>query len=62
MKILLIEDDPELRASICQELLRSGWAADCGSDGEEAMLYALNPDAACHRRADRSKSHAPEGH
>lgn len=44
MKILLIEDDPELRASICQELLRSGWAADCGSDGEEAMLYALNPD------------------
>lgn len=44
IKILLIEDDPDLCHSIHQELIRSGYCVDCCRDGETAMLYALNTD------------------
>ena len=43
-KILLLEDDPDLCRSIQQELMKNGYSADCCSDGETAMLYALNTD------------------
>ena len=44
IKILLIEDDPDLCQSIQQELMKNGYSADCCNDGETAMLYALNTD------------------
>lgn len=42
MKILLLEDDLELCTSIRAELEKSGYVVDCCTDGETAMLYALN--------------------
>lgn len=44
IKVLLIEDDVNLCHAIWQELIRNGYLADCCSDGETAMLYALNTD------------------
>lgn len=44
LKLLLVEDDPELCHAIRQELIRNGYSVDCCKDGETAMLYALNPE------------------
>ncbi len=44
MKLLLIEDDLDLSASIQRELEKNDYIVDCCHDGETAMLYALNPD------------------
>ena len=39
-----MEDDPDLCRSLRQELNQNGYVVDCCSDGETAMLYALNTD------------------
>lgn len=46
MKILLLEDDPELCKNIKSALEKEHYMVDCCSDGETAMLYALNMDYA----------------
>lgn len=42
LKILLIEDDPELALVIHQSLEKEGHTIDHCSDGETGLLYALN--------------------
>ena len=44
MKILLLEDDIELLNSIKYSLEKENYIVDCCSDGENALLYALNSD------------------
>lgn len=44
LKILLIEDDPDLALVIRQALEKDGASVECCADGESGMLYALNPD------------------
>ena len=44
MKILLLEDDPDLCRSIQNFLIKNGDTVDVCNDGETAMLYALNTD------------------
>lgn len=44
MKILLLEDDLELCDAIHSELVKNGYVVDTCSDGETAMLYALNTE------------------
>lgn len=44
MKILLLEDDLELSASIQKALEQEHYMIDCCHDGETAMLYALNTE------------------
>lgn len=45
MRILLIEDDPELSAVIAQHLERSGFGVDVRGDGESGLLSALDAQA-----------------
>lgn len=44
MKILLIEDDKNLSATIAEQLKKEGYIVDCCYDGETALGYALNPE------------------
>lgn len=44
MKILLIEDDKNLSATIAEQLQNEGYIVDCCMDGESALMYALNID------------------
>ncbi len=44
MKILLIEDDKNLSATIAEQLQNEGYIVDCCMDGEIALMYALNID------------------
>ena len=44
MKILLIEDDKNLSATIAEQLQKEGYILDCCYDGETALGYALNPE------------------
>lgn len=44
MKILLLEDDRDLCNIIQTELVKNGYTVDACSDGETALLYALNVD------------------
>ncbi|HIQ98609.1 MAG TPA: response regulator transcription factor [Candidatus Scybalocola faecavium] len=44
MKILLVEDDRELCASVENALVKNGYMVDCCYDGETAMMFALNRD------------------
>lgn len=44
MKILLIEDDKNLSATIAEQLQNKGYIVDCCTDGETALMYALNID------------------
>lgn len=44
MKILLLEDDPELCNIIQLELVKEGYIVDSCNDGETGMYYALNTD------------------
>ncbi|MBS5324674.1 MAG: response regulator transcription factor [Lachnospiraceae bacterium] len=44
IKILLIEDDTDLCHSIQQALIKDGYAVDCCTDGDTAMLYATHTD------------------
>lgn len=44
MKLLLIEDDPELSEEIEKELSANGYLVDTCLDGETGLYYALNPD------------------
>lgn len=46
MKILLLEDDLELCASIQKALEKENYIVDCCNDGETAMYYALNTEYA----------------
>ena len=41
MRLLLIEDDPALRASLAAALREEHYAVDTGSDGEEGLQKAL---------------------
>ncbi|MCI8638643.1 MAG: response regulator transcription factor [Coprococcus sp.] len=44
MKILLVEDDKNLCCAIKAQLSREGFLIDAFYDGEEAFLYALDPE------------------
>lgn len=44
LKLLLIEDDPDLAQLIASALEKEHYSVDLCSDGETGMLYALNPD------------------
>ena len=39
MKILVLEDDESLKATLKKRLIASGYAVDCASDGEEGLAY-----------------------
>ncbi|MDR1473483.1 MAG: response regulator transcription factor [Lactobacillales bacterium] len=39
MKILLVEDDPDLQKIIAAFLINAGYQVKCASDGEEALSY-----------------------
>jgi two-component system copper resistance phosphate regulon response regulator CusR len=44
MRLLVVEDDPELAASVCAFLRASGFAVDHAADGRRALeLSAMNP-------------------
>lgn len=40
MRILLVEDDPRLQASLAAELRKAGYAVDASGDGVEGLYYA----------------------
>lgn len=42
MRILLVEDDINLSATIAEQLQKEGYKTDCCYDGEMALNYALN--------------------
>ena len=42
MRILLVEDDINLSATIAEQLQKEGYKTDCCYDGEMALSYALN--------------------
>ena len=44
MKILLIEDDLNLCTTIKNQLSKDGFLVDVCNTGDEAFLYAVNPD------------------
>lgn len=44
MRILLIEDDKNLSATIAEQLQKEGYITDCCYDGETALGYALHPE------------------
>lgn len=44
MKILIIEDDKNLSATITEQLQKEGYIVDRCYDGETALGYALNPE------------------
>ena len=43
MRILLVEDDKNLSATIAEQLQKEGYVTDCCYDGEMALSYVLNP-------------------
>ncbi len=40
MRLLLVEDDPTLRETLCNQLLASGYRVESAADGEEGWHYA----------------------
>lgn len=40
MRVLLVEDEPELLKHLCSEFETAGFACDCAADGEEALFLA----------------------
>ena len=40
MRILVIEDEPTLRAQVCERLSREGFVIDGCGDGEEGLYLA----------------------
>jgi len=44
MRILLVEDSPRLQRNVATALLRSGYAVDTASDGEEGLWLAESHD------------------
>lgn len=44
MRVLLVEDDPNLSAVIAEQLQKEGYLTDCCKDGEMALSYALNSE------------------
>ena len=44
MKILLIEDDTQLCMTIKEQLTKEGYIVDTCNAGDEAFLYAVDPD------------------
>jgi two-component system, OmpR family, response regulator len=44
MRILLIEDEPDLRSGLCRSLRDEGYAVDEANDGELGLYKALNTD------------------
>ena len=44
MKILLIEDDQNLCNAIKLHLTKENYVVDAYTNGEDGMIYALNPD------------------
>lgn len=44
MKILVVEDEQDLRSSLSQSLREEGYAVDAAADGEEGLHFALEYD------------------
>jgi two-component system OmpR family response regulator len=44
MRILLIEDEPDLRSGLCRSLREEGYAVDEADDGEVGLYKSLNTD------------------
>lgn len=44
MRLLLVEDDINLSATIAEQLQKQGYITDCCYDGEMALNYALNSE------------------
>ena len=44
MRILIVEDEPDLLRSLTQALQEEGYAVDCASDGESGLFNAENYD------------------
>ena len=41
MRLLLVEDEPQLRQQVCEFLQQQGWAVDEAADGEEGLVRTL---------------------
>ena len=46
MRILIVEDEPDLLASLAQALREEGYAVDTAADGEEGLFKAEGADYA----------------
>ena len=44
MKLLVVEDEPDLLAGLASALRRQGYAVDTASDGEEGLFKATSAD------------------
>ncbi|MEI7615039.1 MAG: response regulator, partial [Betaproteobacteria bacterium] len=44
MRVLVVDDEPDLLASLLQALREDGYAADGAADGEEGLYKAQNYD------------------
>lgn len=44
MRILFVEDDKNLSATVAEQLQKEGYITDCCYDGEMALVYALNTE------------------
>ena len=44
MRILLAEDEPDLRSGLCRSLRDEGYAVDEAEDGEVGLYKALNTE------------------
>lgn len=44
MRILLIEDDPDLLSGLSRALRRAGYSVDASEDGEDGLFRALEVD------------------
>ena len=47
MRLLVIEDDPDLMRAVCQCLREAGYAVDEASDGPEGLRKARDADYDC---------------
>jgi len=44
MRLLIVEDEQDLRMAVTMSLVEDGYAVDCAEDGEEGLYKALNWD------------------
>lgn len=42
MRVLVVEDEPDLRSAVCQALREEGYAVDDSGDGKEALFKAVS--------------------
>ena len=45
MRVLVVEDETELRESLVEQLRDTGFAVDAAPDGEEGLYFVLSPSS-----------------